>query len=567
MMKGPIFFDMNVEFEDIRFLRATGINKGQTVEFHIMVHTGTGRFEISENATAVVTGCINEIEKMGPLTELQPLPKTDFPLLQERDFYKELRLRGYHYSGAFRSVIEARGDGLYGKVRWDLNWISFMDCLLQINILSKDTRSLLLPTRWAICFARNLQHFSTNLQQFRRIYRIFEKMYRIVEKMCRIGISSNLLEFLPNLLNFLTLPWKCLSNEPCPLCPTTRIQKMRINAKDHMQQTTQLDPENPYFEVQVCPKLQTLRCGGIEIFGMHTNPVARRKAPGYPVLETYKFLPYFAPTPLLKSDAVRCVTQLVLENTPMLKVKAIEVDASGTVKPLLPLFELAFGDLPLVTCDLMFLTPQDLQLGKIHVEDGKLSTQSNCLLVITERCFDRHTFVDGATKSLLERGYLVSRESRDLTAAEAAQKLPAGYAIITMIPTDDQEQLVLLQRMPKRSFVQAQQLVVDISNTSNTTTADSYEWLQQLQTMTKTGKNVIVVAQNNSRSGIVGLINCLRKEPDGMKTVCVFIDDKLAPPFRVDSPFYQEQLKLGLAVNILRNVSRFDHDEPNSSKS
>lgn len=147
MMKGPIFFDMNVEFEDIRFLRATGINKGQLIEFHIMVHTGTGRFEISENSTAVVTGRINEVEKMTPLTELQPLPKTDFPLLKERDFYKELRLRGYHYSGAFRSVLEARGDGLYGKVRWDLNWTSFMDCLLQINILSKDTRSLLLPTR------------------------------------------------------------------------------------------------------------------------------------------------------------------------------------------------------------------------------------------------------------------------------------------------------------------------------------------------------------------------------------------------------------------------------------
>lgn len=25
LMKGPIFFDMNVEFEDVRFLRATGI--------------------------------------------------------------------------------------------------------------------------------------------------------------------------------------------------------------------------------------------------------------------------------------------------------------------------------------------------------------------------------------------------------------------------------------------------------------------------------------------------------------------------------------------------------------
>lgn len=45
---------------------------------------------------------------------------------------------------------------------------------------------------------------------------------------------------------------------------------MRINAKDHMTQTTNLDPENPFFEVFVCPELGILRCGGIEIFGEYT---------------------------------------------------------------------------------------------------------------------------------------------------------------------------------------------------------------------------------------------------------------------------------------------------------
>lgn len=334
---------------------------------------------------------------------------------------------------------------------------------------------------------------------------------------------------------------------------------MRINAKDHMQATTRLDPDNPFFEVQVCPKLQMLRCGGIEIFGMHTNSVARRKAPGFPVLETYKYIPYFASTPLSRSDAVRCCTQMILENIPMLKVKAIEVDTEGKAKPLLPLFELAFGDLPLVTTDLMLLTPQDLHLGKIHVEDGKLSTQTNCLLVIGERAFTRHPFVEGATKSIIERGFLISREPLELTAAEAAQKCPPDYAIVSMMPTVENEQLVLLQRVPRRSFIQNQELVVDISNTADITTADSYEWLEKLRKVTKMGKSVIVVAQNNPRSGIVGLVNCLRKEPDGGKTVCVFIDDKLAPPFRVDSPFYQEQLKLGLAFNILKNVSNLEN--------
>lgn len=241
----------------------------------------------------------------------------------------------------------------------------------------------------------------------------------------------------------------------------------------------------------------------------------------------------------------------------MLRVKAVEVDHDNKTNPLLPSYELALGDLPLVTSDLMLLTKQDLNLGKIHVEDGKLSTQSNCLVIIGKNCFARHDFVEDAVKSLHERGYLVSRESPQLTASKAVQKCPPEFNIVSMIQTDDNEQLVLLQRKPKRKLIAAQDVVVNISNSVDSTTADSYEWLDKLKEAIKHAKgNVIVLAQNNSRSGIVGLVNCIRKEPDGNKVICMFIDDAHAPPFDLQLPFYQEQLKLGLAINILRNVSK-----------
>lgn len=289
--------------------------------------------------------------------------------------------------------------------------------------------------------------------------------------------------------------------------------------------------------------------------GMHTNTVGRRKAPGYPVLETYKYTPYISSSIMRKSDAIRCHTQIILENTPMLRVKAVEVDYDNGAKPLLPLFELALGDLPLVTSDLMVLTGQDLSLGKIHVEDGKLSTQTNCLLIVSKNCLSRHEFVQGAIKSLHERGYLVSRESLQLTASEAYQKCPPEFNIISMVQTDDNEQLVLLQRTQKRKLIASQDVVVNISNSADTSCSESYEWLEKLKVAIKHSKsNVIVLAQNNSRSGIVGLVNCVRKEPDGNKVICVFIDDAHAPPFDLQLPFYQEQLKMGLAINVLRNV-------------
>lgn len=290
---------------------------------------------------------------------------------------------------------------------------------------------------------------------------------------------------------------------------------------------------------------------------MHTNSVSRRKAPGYPVLETYKYVSYLSSPKLQLSDAIRCLTQIILENTPMLRVKAVEVDYDNSAIPLLPEFELALGDLPLVTSDLMILTCQELSLGKIHVEDGKLSTQTNCLLVVSKDFLSRHDFVEGSIKSLHERGYLVSRESPQLTAAEAARNCPPEFNIVSMVQTDTNEQLVLLQRASKRKVLRGD-VVVNISNPSDSTTADTYEWLERLKSAIKQTKgNVIVVAQNNSRSGIIGLVNCIRKEPNGNKVICVFIDDEHAPLFDMQLPFYQEQLKLGLAINVLRNVSDF----------
>ena len=67
-------------------------------------------------------------------------------VLKEPDFYKEMRLRGYYHRGLFRAVKEIRDDGLSGKIKWNEDWTTFMDCLIQFQVLLKDTRMLILPT-------------------------------------------------------------------------------------------------------------------------------------------------------------------------------------------------------------------------------------------------------------------------------------------------------------------------------------------------------------------------------------------------------------------------------------
>ena len=83
-------------------------------------------------------------------------------------------------------------------------------------------------------------------------------------------------------------------------------------------------------------------------------------------------------------------------------------------------------------------------------------------------------------------------------------------------------------------------------------TSDVDEWLEPLKAALNKG-TVLAYSQNELLSGILGLINCIRKEPNGEKLKCFFIDDKAAPRFDINDPFYESQLKLGLATNVLKD--------------
>lgn len=46
MMRGTFYVDLELEFQDVQFLRATAMQKDTEVTFIVMVHRGTGRFEV-----------------------------------------------------------------------------------------------------------------------------------------------------------------------------------------------------------------------------------------------------------------------------------------------------------------------------------------------------------------------------------------------------------------------------------------------------------------------------------------------------------------------------------------
>lgn len=96
----------------------------------------------------MVTGTIrvqtNSSKEMIPARFLPEID--DEEILTNKDIYKELKLRGYQYTGPFRALKRASMKGTRGCIAWLKNWPAFMDNMLQMKILNLDTRALYVPT-------------------------------------------------------------------------------------------------------------------------------------------------------------------------------------------------------------------------------------------------------------------------------------------------------------------------------------------------------------------------------------------------------------------------------------
>lgn len=468
MMTKRWYVEVEVEFSDVKFLRATNMSNDD-IDFVVMIQHGTGRFEIAEGKTALVTGYIREVTNP-KLTDIEPESDASYPVMPTRDFYKELRLRGYHYKDLFRQVIEARGDGSGGKVKWEDNWVAFMDCLLQISIVGKDSRALMLPTG---------------------------------------------------------------------------IERMTISNKIHNQYLKQMDAENSIFDIKSSKSLNIIRSGGVEIKGIQVMPVSRRRPPGDPVLERYVFMPHMPSPKLNKSNAMRVVVQLGLENSEMTtNVKAIEIDGGETVSPVIDEMFLALGDLPLMTPDLMFLSNRTIEISNIKVENAEISTQTGCMFVIVTNMLSNENQLSVIGKSLLNNGFVLCRETKQ-TSINNLPKFKE-FQVISVIPVEN-DTYVLLQLKKEVATEQPSVLVVSSKDTE-------YKWIGDLQNLISKNKAVIVVSAE-SNSGVLGLVNCIRKEPKGQNVSCVFIDDSTASPFDFQSSMYKSHLKLGLVINVYKDVS------------
>lgn len=116
----------------------------------IIIRAGSGKFEISEGNSAIVSGVIRVVPNLAQekvSTKYIPADDDEEEVMNTKDIYKELRLRGYHYANVFRALKSASISGKKGHISWIGNWVTFMDSMLQLMIIGLDTRNLYMPTK------------------------------------------------------------------------------------------------------------------------------------------------------------------------------------------------------------------------------------------------------------------------------------------------------------------------------------------------------------------------------------------------------------------------------------
>lgn len=155
---------MPITFENVEIHRATILALKQQmptkqIEFCVRIVPKTGVFELFEGENVIVTGRVAVHESIAKLEQLKSLVhqqlmqlgerKRLVELLEQEEIYRELRMRGYEYSGEFQPLVRADIEGMCGEVMWTGKWIPFLDAMLQLNMLSQKrvTGGLMLPTR------------------------------------------------------------------------------------------------------------------------------------------------------------------------------------------------------------------------------------------------------------------------------------------------------------------------------------------------------------------------------------------------------------------------------------
>lgn len=491
-LRNEDFEQLPVVLEDVQFHRATIMPKEGSVKFLINIFEGSGDFEICEGGSVAVSGkisCPEDINK-----EFLELPKPfvkpekDVLDLDKSDIYKELRLRGYDYDGIFRGISKSDNFGFAGKLKWDSNWISFIDTMLQFSILGQTVRELYLPTR---------------------------------------------------------------------------LNKIVINPKAHLQAIQTLS-EGEDAPVYMYRNIGVIKSGGIELRGMKASLAPRRQqTQSAPKMEKYQFTPYISSVPpsedheKAKLQALTNALHIIMENSGgAMKIKLTEVGNERPVESFLtPKLQEIIESEPILTADCTVVTSTAVDMTTLEplgiknvlkdVTNNVIDQNVHLVVLVDMLVHKQQVVLKNAAESLKQGGFLLLEEQVGPINTSLIESV--GLTVV-FAQNGGTKQYILLRKLIE--LVQ-DPIIINITETN-------FSWVEPLKDALKkaeTDNNVMIylVCQGEELTGMVGMVNCLMREPGGANVRSIFIQDKQSEKFSLKSNFFETQLKKDLLHNVMKN--------------
>ncbi|KPJ07407.1 Fatty acid synthase [Papilio machaon] len=493
--------DTPIILENVQFKRATIMSRDAPVRFLVNVLDGSGEFEVCEGGAVAASGLVRLAEQ--PAAERLPAPPApprvspDLLPLATDDIYKELRLRGYSYAGAFRGIRASDPLGVAGSLAWDGNWITFMDTMLQFAIIGVDTRELYLPTR-------------------------LQRALIDPAAQCAAAAAAEAAG-APGVLSV-----RMMRDLDVVLAGGVELRGVKTSLAPR-----RANPQPP-------PKLEKyvfVPYDKSDVVGCDSGEGGTRS----------------------KREALTACLQLVWENAGALRLRACEAALGRAPESLLLPTVLALLDAePQVRVEPVLAAGADAPLYeaamqklavKVSTKDARSAApEAECHLVVAADVLGRHgaPLLRHLAAALAPAGMLLLEEPHDALRSQAAQDALRSAGLVSVARQRAAAcEYLLLRREPTPPPAH---LVLEIAEDS------SYAWVETLRDALKRAETEDVRVYVWSRaptSGLLGLGTCLRAEPGG-RALRVFFLPEAAETFAPDAPTYAEQTRKDLAVNVLR---------------
>ncbi|KAH8412789.1 hypothetical protein KR009_005739 [Drosophila setifemur] len=488
-----------VLFEDVVFHRATILGVGTVVKLTLNFFPGSSSFEICEGSSLVASGKIrlmtNAQQEQLQLPYLPGIAGAN--KLSTKDIYKELRLRGYDYSGAFQGILESDIAAVTGRLQWADNWISFMDTMLQFRILSNDIRELYVPTGIERALIDPLKHLELAKKHQQRLPVNWHRNISVVK--CG-GVEIHKMK---------TAQTQRRSGNQSP--PSLERYRFVPNVQHLGQREDQQRSRTTALTVAIQMIVENsggaVKLKGVELAGTRSS---------LDVLSAVQLLEIIEREPILVGD-LAVVTS-----------SSHEAELEEQLKEL---------GIRMLNKDLS-AGPVEQQCHFVYALDllGKNSLQDH------QHCLD-------SLKA--EMGFLLLEETSSSYTQTGKEKLGK----LKLVPVLEQffgvDRVMILARKAL-SVKPTQSLILQLTN-------DHFKWVNELKNaMIKAQAEqrlLYLVAQGEPSSGALGLMNCLKRESGGNSIRLYLILDEGLPHFSLEEPFFADQLAKDVAINVYRNGS------------